>query len=272
MFKLRKLFPVRLRFRLFPIRLRFHLFRLRFHLFRLRFHLFTVAFLIISFIILLKIYSYYQLTKYIEPMTGSEYNDECNLNLKDKTSFCTWDVKNDKCKCVFQKDSLNTNFSVPNSCCPLDCGILTKGQCVARGQTGEESDQAYFYCPNKGVCEKLVAYQDANKISSNYCGYDTLTNDLIYPYLTSEECVNNLSTCSKYNEYTGNQKKVNCLDDSNCGWCTNAQGIGDCVEGTPSGPVNIYKYDFCLINSSNDNNKYSYSLPETFTLTEEEDD
>ena len=35
---------------------------------------------------------------------------------------------------------------------------------------------------------------------------------------------------------------MKCLADTNCGWCTNSQGVGDCVEGTATAPLNIYKY------------------------------
>ena len=109
----------------------------------------------------------------------------------------------------FKKDRLNYTFPVPDKCCPIDCGSLSKSQCISRGNTDSEIETSYYFCPNKGVCERLIAYQDADRVSSNFCGIDTLTNQLIYPYLTEEECSNNISQCSKYNDLSINEKKQN---------------------------------------------------------------
>ena len=136
---------------------------------------------------------------------------------------------------------------------------LSKDQCISRDNNDTDTSTSYYYCPNKGVCERLIAYQDADRVSSNFCGIDPLTNQLIYPYLTSEECTNGISQCSKYANLSVNEKKSKCLADTNCGWCTNSQGIGDCIEGTASGPINLYKYNFCLNDSISDNNKYTYT-------------
>ena len=226
--------------------------------------LFPSSFLLISFLILILLYVYNLIPKRIENMVGSE----CNLNLDNQAPFCTWDVPEGKCKCAFQKDRLNYTFPVPNTCCPIDCGALSKSQCISRGNNDFETSTSHYYCPNRGICERLVAYQDADRVSSNFCGIDPLTNQLIYPYLTEEECSNSISQCSKYDNLSINEKKNKCLTDTNCGWCTNAQGIGDCIEGTASGPINLYKYNFCLNDSISDNNKYTYTTIETQPLTD----
>ena len=224
--------------------------------------LFPITFLMVSFIILIALYIYYSIPRKLEHMTS----ENCNLNLKNRAPFCTWDVPQNKCICAFQKDNLNRYFDVPSSCCPLDCNVLTKEQCIARGNNENNVKQAYFYCPNKGICERLVAYQDANKISNNYCGIDPLTNQLIDPFLTAEECNNGISLCAKYDNYSVGEKKAKCLADTNCGWCTNSQGIGDCVDGTATAPLNIYKYNFCTVDAPSDDNKYTYTGAETVEM------
>ena len=229
--------------------------------------LFPSSFLFICFLLLIMLYVYNLIPKRIENMVGSE----CNLNLGDKSPFCTWNVSKSKCECAFQKDRLNYIFPIPNTCCPIDCGILSKDQCISRGNNDTDTETSYYYCPNKGVCERLIAYQDADRVSSNFCGIDPLTNQLVYPYLTSEECTSDISQCSKYANLSVNEKKSKCLADTNCGWCTNSQGIGDCIEGTASGPVNLYKYNFCLNDSTSDDNKYTYTSSETDISTESMD-
>ena len=38
----------------------------------------------------------------------------------------------------------------------------------------------------------------------------------------------------------------------------NNLGVGKCIEGTASGPNDIYKYNFCKLNSSGSNNSYTH--------------
>ena len=164
----------------------------------------------------------------------------CPDTIKDKTNFCQYDLDEDKCVCKFQKDNLDKPFNSFRPCCTEQCHKKGKEDCVKdRG--------VYYWCIHNNKCVRQNAYIENNKISGNNCGVDVLTNNTIIPFNTEKECNAQIDPCNIY------KNKTLCLRNINCGYCTNIENVGKCVEGTASGPINIYKYNFCLPNKEHRN-------------------
>ena len=66
-----------------------------------------------------------------------------------------------------------------------------------------------------------------------------------------EECENDINQCTKYKD------ENNCISNGNCGWCSNSDGEGKCIEGTASGPIDLFKYNYCDPNQKNSNNSWT---------------
>ena len=142
----------------------------------------------------------------------------------------------------------------------LNLGILLKNPITLSNCSVDKESTKFYWCPVAGKCEKFPAYIYESMLSANKCGYDKLTNQKIYPFLSEEDCHKNIEPCDIYNnkKNSNNKNKENCLNNMYCGWCTNNNGIGKCVSGTSSGPINIYKYNFCKVNNPSNKNSYSY--------------
>ena len=173
----------------------------------------------------------------------------CPPFIKRNSNFCGLDSDTNKCKCVFQKDDVKTNFNSPPACCDRYCAGLSPSECTAKRGI-------YYWCiDNKSnTCREKSAYIDDNRISGNNCGIDNLTNEILAPYHTKQECCNAIDPCKS------NKNQSSCIAAKGCGWCKNTQGVGQCLEGTPSGPINIYKYPFCYANKLS-NNAWSFAIP-----------
>lgn len=201
--------------------------------------IYNIYFLILLFILLIIIYNLNnkQLYKNIE-----EFNKQlsCPDTIKNKENYCHYDVLQEECMCKFQKDNLNHPFNSFSTCCD-NCKSRNKRNCVP-------DNGVYYWClNNSNQCEKENAYIENDKISGNNCGIDVLTNNVIQPYQTEDICKKNIDPCNVY------KNKTDCIKNINCGYCTNINNIGKCIEGTSSGPINIFKYNFCVPNRTNRN-------------------
>ena len=186
---------------------------------------------------------------------NEKYTNQCSVT-KKYNKFCTWNHNSDICTCAFQQGDTNVSFPISNDCCSKKCNMLPKELCQ---YTGKKSTR-FYWCPVANKCEKFPAYINESMISANNCGYDKLTNQKIYPYLSEEDCKKAIEPCDIYNNKNSsdNKNRDDCLNNTYCGWCTNNNGIGKCVSGTASGPINIYKYNFCKIDNKGNTNSYSY--------------
>ncbi len=167
------------------------------------------------------------------------FNSDCNAFYKNK-SFCQFNPTKNKCECYFQKDNINKPFRSPENCCKRTCGDLNEEECNLNRKEFEQ----YFYCNINGECNKYKGTSLSNKISENNCGLSRLTKNLILPYESKEQCEKDNNECKKYN-LTGKSTAYNkkkCLENSNCGFCTNDFGDGLCMEGNASGPLDLLKY------------------------------
>ena len=182
--------------------------------------------------------------------------ENCN-KIVNSTNFCTWNINSKQCYCSFQPGLTRTNFPQSPSCCDRKCNMLSEEECqkLPKGKYKNIS----YYCPINGVCKEVRGYTRNKMISANICGYNDLNYQTIYPSLTKYDCEKSLEPCSLNNnpKYSDNQQKQKCLEDDFCGWCINSQGIGKCISGTASGPINIYKYNFCKLNKQG-NNSYQH--------------
>jgi hypothetical protein len=173
-----------------------------------------------------------------------------------KNSFCQIDLNDNRCKCRFQKDDNKYSFDSPETCCDRNCIDLPLDECLENNPFTEVS----YYCNVGGSCKKYTGTIVNSHISANNCGNDPLTNQLLLPYNTYEECSKSTDICEKYNvsSNTQNVNKDNCLKDVNCGYCTNECGEGKCISGNATGPSDLTKYYYCNANTKNNNNTYSY--------------
>lgn len=212
-----------------------------------------ILIIIIIIILILIIFSFTINKKEIENLKN------CNNNLMgNRSNFCTWNINSQKCYCSFQPGLVRTNFPQNPNCCDIQCNMLSEEECVKLPNT--KYSNVSFYCPINGVCKEVKGYTRDNNISANICGYDNLNYQTIYPFLTKYDCEKSLDPCSLNNnpKYSDNQKKQKCLENNLCGWCINSQDVGQCIEGTSAGPLNIFKYNFCKLNKQG-NNSYQYN-------------
>lgn len=210
-----------------------------------------ILIIILIIIFILIIFSFLTNKKNIE-----SFNSFCNRK-KSRTNFCTWNINSRKCYCSFQPGLTRTNFPQNPSCCDRQCNMLSEEECQKLPE--KKYSNINYYCPINGVCKEVRGYTKDRMISANICGYDNLNYQTIYPSLTKSDCEKGLDPCNLNNnpKYSNNQKRQKCLEDDFCGWCTNSQGVGSCISGTASGPINIYKYNFCKLNKQG-NNSYQH--------------
>lgn len=181
------------------------------------------------------------------------YMDE-NRSIVEKDFSCAWDFRNKKCGCFMQKSEVPLNFYNYHKCCKKRCDKLSKEECHA------ETDKIPFWCPINNQCVKFYTNIYSKNLGGNRCGTDILNNEIIFPSLTKRECQLKINPCDKHNDTTisYNTNKKNCLNNPNCGWCTNEDYVGKCIEGTRSGPINIFKYNFCKKDNRSGKNSYTY--------------
>ena len=212
------------------------------------FYISLLLFLLILLLIYILINKYY---KNIE----SYSNDDCN-KFFDKNSFCQLDVDKKICKCKFQKDNNKYGFNSPETCCNRKCKDIPLDECLDNTDFSKVS----YYCNIGGNCKKYTGTIVNSHISANNCGNDPLTNQILIPYESCEECSKSLNVCDKYNISTrsDNINKNECLKDINCGYCSSENKGGKCIEGTETGPLDLIKYFYCSPNPTSSSNIYTY--------------
>ena len=218
--------------------------------------------LLLSILILFIFFFFSIYKKNIEPFTDSEfyiegdpkYLYEINNKINKKTercnayfwedSFCQWDEDSNQCTCKYQKDDVKWPFPSKPPCCDRKCSLLPKEKCLPPDQLKNMN----YYCNIGGVCLPRTATIRNNRISANNCGTDPLTNQLLLPYLTKEECEKTIDPCDVYNQkfQSQSERKDFCLKDPKCGFCKNKDGEGKCISGTISGPLDLLKYYYCV--------------------------
>jgi hypothetical protein len=234
-----------------------------------------MIFIFISILILiLLIYYYfnnYYFNNYIEKYDNnynSDFNiddnivedsenpdEECN-GFFDANSFCQLEFETNQCDCKYQKDDLRYIFDSPETCCKRLCRKIPPEKCV---KTTPYLEQPY-YCPRGNECKEYKGIIKNSKISANYCGNDPLTNQLLLPLASKEECEKRLDVCDKYNvpNRSMNINKSECIKNVNCGFCANNTGGGKCISGTASGPNDLQQYYYCEPASTDKTFSYSY--------------
>lgn len=187
--------------------------------------------------------------------TVNKRTELCNAYFPNN-SFCQWDENLNECTCKYQKDSVKYPFPSPVPCCKRLCKNLPREKCMAQSNLIKPS----YYCNIGGVCLERTATVKDNQISANNCGTDSLNNQLLLPYMTLQECQQQVDPCDIHNkkEFTETQKKDSCLKDVRCGFCTNKEGVGKCISGTASGPLDLLKYYYCVPSRTDGTYEYQY--------------
>ena len=101
-----------------------------------------------------------------------------------------------------------------------------------------------YYCNYNGTCQ-------ANGCA--WCGINTLDRLPTRAYGSLAECENRTQPYSKLGRYE-------CLKGFGRGWCTDNNGDGQCLVGTPEAPKYRRKYDWCNINGVSDVNNWTYGF------------
>jgi hypothetical protein len=185
-------------------------------------------------------------------------SNKCNKFFKDN-SFCAIDINKKKCSCRFQKDDIKINFSAPGVCCERNCNKIPLEECIENNNF----TKIPYYCNIGGKCTEYEGTIINSHISANNCGTDPLSNQLLLPYDNIDDCKKSIKVCDKYNisNRSVHLNKADCIKDINCGYCTNGDGIGTCIDGTDEGPNDLQNYFYCNPTTKNDNsgiNQYTY--------------
>jgi hypothetical protein len=173
-----------------------------------------------------------------------------------KNSFCQLDDSKTKCVCKFQKDDVKAAFNSPQINCDKICASIEAKDCLENN----EFTEIPYYCNIAGKCIKYKGTVISSHISANNCGTEQLTNQLLLPFSTIEECEKSLDPCNKYNDpkKSVHLNRTECLGNPNCGFCTNSNGEGKCISGNATGPSDLNKYYYCNPYNGNKNNTYEY--------------
>ncbi len=168
-----------------------------------------------------------------------------------KDSYCAYNVQNEQCECVSQKDDARLQFPNSRDCCPQKCHLRSKAECMSSNSNPNPNpnpnSNPKFYCNLGGVCKEFSAASHDGQIMANICGIDQITNQYIMPYASKEECAASADPCGKYNDQKSERisDRNGCLSNTNCGICYNENSDGKCVSGTPLGPNDPSTYYFC---------------------------
>ena len=174
-----------------------------------------------------------------------KFQDKCNDFYKDG-SFCQYNIRLKKCGCYFQKDGINKAFKAPEDCCKNKCVDYDEKDC-------NFNDKLYrmnYFCNIAGKCLEYSGTSLNSRISENSCGLSRLSQNLVLPYQTKEQCEKDNNECKVHNDpyRSSTYNKKQCLKNPNCGFCTNEFSEGICVEGNSDGPLDKLKFgDLCKV-------------------------
>ena len=224
-----------------------------------------IFYLLVILLLTLLIIYYIHKNENIENFNSHQVNNknECT-KIDNQINFCNWDNNDKKCYCSYQPGLAYTNFPQIPTCCNESCSELSEDEC----QRDNIEGNIKYYCPINSECQEFMGYKTDTKISANTCGIDKLNYQTIYPFLSKRDCQLSINQCDLYNNsnLTASEQKEKCLQQTFCGWCTNNLGVGKCIEGTASGPNDIYKYNFCKIGNSGSNNSYTHGSNLEFNI------
>jgi len=191
------------------------------------------------------------------------FEGECSTEFKTN-SFCQYNLNDEKCECIYQKDDIKLGFFSSPGCCNRICSKMSKEQCLKQ----EKEDIIPFYCNIAGKCIKQKGTILSRNISANNCGNEILNNQILLPYASLAECEASVDPCDKYNDPTKGrtENKENCLRDVNCGYCTNSEGNGKCISGNATEPTDLEKYYYCSANKKSGKNLYEYGNHSAYLL------
>ena len=184
----------------------------------------------------------------------------CPKIINKNNSFCVWAKHQKKCQCKYQKDSVDITFPVFPDCCKEDCSKKNENNCE---DINKKPFPFYYWCVSENKCKKYRGFINKNNVSANNCGIGALTNQLLHPHYSEDECKKSISICNKFNDNSIDSKKK-CLNNRLCGWCTNNSGLGKCIEGTPIGPIDYNKYS-CRPNNK-DGNSWQIGNPTSYII------
>ena len=230
--------------------------------------IFILTFIILFIILLFLIYQSNNRIKTIESFLSTEEEESTKNNALCsnfyKNAFCQFDINRNKNMCKYQKDNVKIAFDAPQICCSGGCLNMNSSKTIKQfssinnlasfdslneetSNTISNSNKTSYYCNIGGKCKRYNGTILNSHISTNNCGTDVLNNQLLLPYGSYEECSKTLNSCDKYNNpgWSDAKIKTECLKNTNCGFCTNDEGSGKCIEGTATEPLDLNRYYHC---------------------------
>jgi hypothetical protein len=146
---------------------------------------------------------------------------------------CYWKGSDDSGVCVCSKFTPSM-LNIINEGCTEDCGAKkSEEECIGKDNIIKDKNDRKYWCQKDGKCISKII--DIKHAAANNCKYDNVLESMNPTFLTKKDCERKMDKCNKYNH-----SKKKCLRQSeySCGWCTDGDGNGACVEGTPIGPLN----------------------------------
>jgi hypothetical protein len=91
---------------------------------------------------------------------------------------------------------------------------------------------SHYYCYS--TCKQSCTKHEYNPLEphKNSCGQNAISQIPLDVYTSEDDCMKKSFPCR-------NLSKDECLGKSECGWCTNGIGQGQCFPSTPDGPLNL---------------------------------
>lgn len=230
--------------------------------------IFILTFIILFITLLFLIYQSNNIIKPIESFLSTEEEESIiNNSLCSnfyKNAFCQFDINTNKNMCKYQKDNIKIAFDAPQTCCSGGCLNMDSSKTIKQfssitkskfgtvssdpaSDPASDPTKTSYYCNIGGKCKRYNGTILNSHISTNNCGTDVLNNQLLLPYGSYEECSKTLNPCDKYNNpgWSDAKIKTECLKNTNCGFCTNDEGKGKCIEGTATEPLDLNRYYYC---------------------------
>jgi len=163
-------------------------------------------------------------------------------------------------QCVFKKS--NQIFPVNPACCNFECtrDNLKKEILKNKKDWNPNPNPSYYCLEPDNKCHRYTT--DLFHPDRNTCGQNMLSQYPLKTYSTKKDCEKAI-ICEKI------KNKQSCLKTALCGWCTDENGNGKCVDGTPEGPMRLDKYYYCLPDKKTQENAYKYAFPSSYELQED---
>jgi Plexin repeat len=198
-----------------------------------------------------------------DPENRAAMSLTCPSQIQKEHTFCHLDtndiLERPNYQCVFQKS--NVFYPASPACCNFQCtkeNLKRKIQQQKKNWTPAQDLSTYACLDDTNqTCSEYT--RDRFRPEKNTCGVNMISQAPRPIYKTMEDCKRAIR-CESI------ASKKQCLNTAYCGWCTDENGNGKCVDGTPEGPMNGTKYYYCRPEKRTPEQSFTYSNANTYVL------